>query len=171
MTTKNTLPNHLILAQKQVYTPLNLDVTNIEKEVESAEYEAFTFKINSLYVIYREAKITPTKIGQFVTLWKRKTGQPIEPFHASDTIDFVIVSTRNGAQLGEFIFPKSILIEKGIISTETKEGKRAFRVYPPWDKAENKQAQASQKWQLNYFLTVFEDEKTDLARAKKLFGF
>ena len=149
MTTKNTLPNDLILAQKQVYIPLKLDVTNIEKEAESAEYEAFTFKINSLYVIYQEAKITLTKTGQFVTLWKRKVGQPIDPFQVSDTIDFVIVSTRNGAQFGQFVFPKSILIEKGIISTETKEGKRAFRVYPPWDKAENKQALASQKWQLN----------------------
>ncbi len=170
MTTENTLPNDLILAQKQVYTPLKLDVTNIEKEVESAEYEAFTFKINSLYVIYREAKITPTKIGQFVTLWKRKVGQPIEPFHVSDKIDFIIISTRNSNQFGQFIFPKSILIERGIISTENKEGKRAFRVYPPWDLAENKQAQASQKWQLNYFLTILGDENVDIERAKKLFG-
>jgi hypothetical protein len=170
MTTKITLPQDLVLAQKWVYNPLIFELKNVKSEPESADYKAFTFQLNDLFVLYREAKITPTKTGQFVTLWKRKLGQPIEPFHVSDAIDFVIVCTRNAAQFGQFIFPKSLLIEKGIISTETKEGKRAFRVYPPWDLAENKQAQASQKWQLNYFLTVLEGEKTDLERAKKLFG-
>jgi hypothetical protein len=37
------------------------------------------------------------------------------------------------------------------------------------DLAENKQAQASQKWQLNFFLTVLDIETVDLGRAKYLF--
>jgi hypothetical protein len=163
------LPNDLILAQKQIYDKLNFELKNIKSELESAEYKAFTFQLNNVYVIYREAKITPTKTGQFVTLWKRISGQPIEPFHVSDAFDFVIISTRNNHHFGQFIFPKSVLIEKGIISSGTREGKRAFRVYPPWDLAENKQAQASQKWQLKYFLTILDSETVDLGRAKSLF--
>jgi hypothetical protein len=170
MTTKTRLPEDLLLSQKWVYDKLNLDLKNVKSEPESADYKAFTFELNELFIHYREAKTTPTKTGQFVTLWKRKLGQPIEPFHVSDKIDFVIVSTRNAEKFGKFIFPKSVLIEKGIISTEIKEGKRAFRVYPPWDLAENKQAQVSQKWQLNYFLTILENEKMDVDRARKLFG-
>jgi hypothetical protein len=37
-------------------------------EAESAEYGAYTFELNDLSVRFRVAKITPTKIGQFVTL-------------------------------------------------------------------------------------------------------
>jgi hypothetical protein len=40
-------------------------------ERESLEYAACSFKLNSMSVKFRVAKITPTKIGQFVTLWKR----------------------------------------------------------------------------------------------------
>jgi hypothetical protein len=169
MITENTLPPDLIFTKNKVYDRLNFDLKNIKSEAESAEYKAFTFQLNDLYVIYREAKITPTKTGQFVTLWKRAVGLPIEPFQDSDSMDFVVVSTRNAANFGQFIFPKSVLIENGIISTATKEGKRAFRVYPPWDVAENKQAQASQKWQLKYFLPILEEGKLDLNRVNSLF--
>jgi hypothetical protein len=44
--------------------------------------------------------------------------------------------------------------QQGILSDNIKEGKRAIRVYPPWDKAENKQAIKTQAWQLLYFLEV-----------------
>ena len=44
------------------------------------------------------AKITPTKIGQFVTLWKRSGKLPIQPFDLS--IDFVVVSVRKGDLFG-----------------------------------------------------------------------
>jgi hypothetical protein len=170
MTTETRLPEDFLLSKKWVYHKLNLELKNAQPELESDDYKAFRCQLNDLFILYREAKITPTKTGQFVTLWKRKLGQSIEPFHVSDNIDFVIVSTRNEEKFGQFIFPKSVLIEKGIISTEMKEGKRAFRVYPPWDLAENKQAQASQKWQLNYFLTISNDGKVDVERVEMLFG-
>ncbi len=64
---------------------------------------------------------------------------------------------------GQFIFPKSILLVKGILSDGEKDGKRGFRVYPPWDKAVNKQAKQTQQWQLQYFTDssggVFENDK------------
>jgi hypothetical protein len=57
------------------------------------------------------------------------------------------------------------LQEKGILSDDNKEGKRGFRVYPPWDIAINKQAKQTQEWQLKYFL----ETPIDLEKAKHLF--
>jgi hypothetical protein len=37
------------------------------------------------------------------------------------------------------------LIEKGIVSTSKKEGKRGFSVYPIWDKTASHQAVKTQK--------------------------
>jgi hypothetical protein len=68
-----------------------------------------------------------------------------------------------------FIFPKSIAIEKGIVTNGNKEGKRAIRVYPPWDVTTSKQAQKTQKWQLDYFLKIWQDQTMDLNLAKTLF--
>ena len=69
--------------------------------------------------------------------------------------------------MGQFVIPKSVLIEKGIISTSKKEGKRGFRVYPIWDKTINKQAVLTQQWQLNYFFEINDD--LDLSFVKKLY--
>jgi len=64
------------------------------------------------------------------------------------------VFVRNDSHFGVFVFSRSVLISQGIISTEKKEGKRAFRVYPPWDIPTSQQAAKSQKWQLEYFLEI-----------------
>lgn len=162
-----SIPDDLNLAKELVYDSCNLKCTAPEAEPESADYSAYRFKINDKWVSYREAKITPTKTGQFVTLWKRNISGIIEPFDFSDAIDFVIISIRKEKNFGQFIFPKEVLLKKGIFSTETKEGKRATRVYAPWDIANSKQAQKTQLWQLDYFLDISKDEAIDL-RVKKL---
>ena len=166
---KINIPQDFVLAKTLVYIPLGFSISEPIAELESAEYCANDLKINDLRVKYRVAKITPTKIGQFVTLWKRLKNGPIQPFDDTDDIDFFIISTRYENQFGQFIFPKSVLIEKGIISTKTKEGKRAIRVYPPWDIAVNTQAKKTQSWQLKYFLDISENKTIDLERAKMLF--
>ncbi|TEB40617.1 hypothetical protein D0809_29700, partial [Flavobacterium circumlabens] len=103
------------------------------------EYSAYRFQLNGKNICYREAKITPTKTGQFVTLWKRnQSSKTIEPFDASDAIDYIIISVRKQELFGQFIFPKSVLLAKGIFSTDAKEGIRATRVYPPWDETKSK---------------------------------
>jgi hypothetical protein len=84
-------------------------------------------------------------------------------------IDFILITTRGGNNLGQFIFPKSVLADKGIITRNDKEGKRGIRVYPPWDIAKNKQAEKTQNWQINYFLIIRSDNSTDLDLTKKLF--
>ena len=77
---------------------------------------------------------------------------------------------RSENQIGQFIFPKKVLIEKDVFTTPSKEGKRAIRVYPLWDKPLSKQALKTQQWQLDYFLAIDEVGKTDVQRAKKLYS-
>lgn len=164
----NTIPNNLQIANNLVYSPSDFKLTELEIEAESKEYKAHTFKLNELEVVYREAKITPTKTGQFVTLWKRFEKGPIQPFESTDSIDLFIISVQNGGHFGQFIFPKSVLIEKNIISNLNKEGKRAIRVYPPWDTTNSKQAQQTQLWQLEHFIEIPKEDTVNLNQAKKL---
>lgn len=151
---EENLPKDLIIAKKLVYDHCNFESAQPLPEPESQDYNAYRFDLNSLKICYRTAKITPTKTGQFVTLWKRNKNGIIEPFDFCDEIDAVIISVSKENNLGQFIFPKTILLEKGVFSTKTKEGKRAIRVYPPWDQTSSKQAQKTQQWQLNYFFEV-----------------
>lgn len=147
----------------EIYDKCALEISNFKLEPESKEYDACQFELNGLHLICRNAKITPKKVGQFVTFWKRKGHGPIEPFEETDKVDFFAVNVRSENKFGQFLFPKSVLIKKGILSTKTKEGKRAFRVYPSWDIANSKQAERTQKWQLDYFYLI--EDSTDLKRV------
>ncbi|MGS2764101.1 MepB family protein [Sinomicrobium sp. M5D2P9] len=153
--------------KKMIYDKCALQVSGFKTEPESKDYEACQFQLNGLNIICRNAKITPKKAGQFVTFWKRNGKGPIEPFHETDSMDFYVVNVQTTNQLGQFVFPKSVLIKKGIISTDKKEGKRAFRVYPSWDVTNNKQAEQTQKWQRNYFYEI--NNSTDLKRVIELY--
>ncbi|MHC0448285.1 MepB family protein [Flavobacterium sp. 3-218] len=160
----------LLLSKEIIFDKVELQLTSLQKESESEEYSAFRFVLNSKNICYREAKITPTKTGQFVTLWKRNKTGIIEPFDFTDNIDFVIVNVRKEENWGQFIFPKKILLEKGIFSTPNKEGIRATRVYPPWNETTSKQAQKTQKWQLEHFYNFTDQSNIDLKEFKKIFA-
>ncbi|AMM50863.1 MepB family protein [Rufibacter sp. DG15C] len=152
---------------KEVFEACSLHMTDFEVEPESQKYKACRFRVNGAVVIGRDAKVTPKKVGQFVTFWKRNEKGIIVPFFETDPIDYYTVNVRTENRFGQFVFPKAVLIKRGIVSTEQKEGKRAFRVYPPWDVVHSKQAEQSQKWQLQYFSDL--DPATDRTRAKKLY--
>jgi hypothetical protein len=126
-------------------------VTNYQLHKESKAYKACSYEINGVKIIERTAKITPTKIGQFVTCWKRNSAGITEPHKDSDDVHFFYIKVIYNDQKGVFKFSKETLIEHGILSTEKKDGKRGFRVYPIWDKPISKQALKTQQWQLNYF--------------------
>lgn len=165
----NTFPSDLKIAKELVYDKCGFDLTNASLDAESIAYGACSFKLNGKTVQYRVAKITPTKTGQFVTIWKRSNEGITEPFSVSDNIDFIIISAKGAGNFGQFIFPKSVLADKGIITQNSKTGKRGIRVYPPWDITTNKQAQKTQAWQAKYFLTIKEDDTIDLNLINELF--
>ncbi len=153
--------------KSEVYDKCALGISNFQLELESREYNACQFQLNGWNIVSRSAKTTPKKVGQFVTFWKRNGNGPIEPFDDTDQICFFVVNVRTENKFGQFVFPKSELINKGIIATAGKEGKRAFRVYPSWDIPKNKQAERIQKWQLKHFYEI--GERTDFKKVNELY--
>lgn len=149
-----------------VFEKLDLKIRNLIIEKESQDYCAAQFELNNSKIIFRKSKITPTKIGQFVTLWKRINKKPIQPFSSTDNIDLVIINCETPNHFGQFIFSKTVLEQKGYLQSQSKKGKLGFRVYPSWDKTENKQAQQTQNWQINYFI----ETPITASKAKSLYS-
>ncbi len=150
----NYIHPDLLTTSKIAYESSGFMLYSLKQEEESKEYGACTFNINNRSTVFRVAKITLTKTGQFVTLWKRIGDGPIMPYDMANPIELFIVSVRRGDNLGQFIFPKNVLREKGFISQAGIGGKRAMRVYPPWDKPDSRQAKNAQTWQLLYFAEI-----------------
>jgi hypothetical protein len=169
LTTSASIHSDLLATINLVYIQNKLNYTQPIMEAESAEYGAYIFELNGLSIRFRVAKITPTKNGQFVTLWKRTNHGPIQPFDIADSVDLFIISTRKDDHFGQFVFPKHVLFNYDIISKNGKGGKRAIRVYPPWDKTTSKQAQKTQQWQLNYFLEIPQNKAVDYDKSQRLY--
>ncbi|RKT06143.1 hypothetical protein BX286_4181 [Streptomyces sp. 3211.6] len=167
----DTVPAHrdLVAAKALVYDPCGFTCTQPTPEAEGAAYAAHEFTLDGLSIRFRAAKTTPTKVGQFVTVWKRSPAGPIQPFDAADPVDLFVISTREHHHLGQFVFPMDALRRHGVVSASGRGGKRAFRVYPPWVTTANRQAGSAQAWQLDYFLHLHQDGPVDLARAKELY--
>lgn len=165
----NNLPIQLVNAIQKIYLPAKLKITQeASREAESAEYSACNLELNGHRVLFRTGKITPTKIGQFVTIWKRVKGKTA-PFDASDKIGFAIINVSDGRNHGQFIFDQTTLIKRGILSVGDKTGKMAFRLYPPWVTPVAKDAIKSQQWQLQCFCPILKDGSADAKRIRELF--
>ncbi len=164
---KLNISTDLMSAQELAYEPIGLTYSNLLHETESEEYRACSFDLGQKCIKFRVAKITPKKVGQFVTFWKRVGNGPIMPYDVNDTFHFLIVSVRSGNNLGQFIFPKNVLLQKGLLSKDGRGGKRAMRVYPAWDVADNVQAKKTQAWQLLYFVEI--KPVLDKVKIQKLF--
>ena len=149
----NSVHEDLKLAES-VYSKYGFYLSKLKPAKESLAYAACSFQLNEKKIAFRVSKITPTKPGQFVSIWKRNGAGLTVPFDASDEFDFLIISSRVGDNWGQFIFPKSELIRNGVISKSAGGGKRGIRVYTPWDKLLNRQAEKTQSWQIRYFLAL-----------------
>ena len=167
MTTIDSFHRDLKIAKELIYDNCGFKLTNPKLNTESVEYGACSFELNGKAIQFRVSKITPTKTGQFVTIWKRNHDRITQPFDISDNLDFIIIASRGQNNVGQFIFPKSVLADKGIITRNGKIGKRGIRVYPPWDKVNNKQAEKTQSWQIRYFINT--TNSVDLTLLKNLF--
>ena len=168
MTTSKITYSELELIDNIVFKACGLELKNVETELESKEYFAHNFELGGQKVKFRIAKITPTKTGQFVTIWKRNEKGITEPFDILDDIDLYIIATRKETEFGLFVFPKNVLYENKILSDKNRDGKRGIRVYPNWDLTTNKQAQKTQLWQTKYFIDISQDKQIDLKRATEL---
>jgi len=133
-------------------------------EAESVDYGACRAELDGKRLVLRVAKTTPTKTGQFVTIWKRPhPDAEIAPLDDADPVDVVIIAVANddGAQHGFFIFPRKVLLERGVMSRAGQGGKRALRVYPPWCAPESAQALRTQRWQGAWFVAAGEQQRLE----------
>ncbi|CAI1137819.1 MepB protein [Serratia entomophila] len=152
---KGNIPLQLSDVINELILPAGLKMTDPEREAESAEYGACQFELQGKRVMFRVANTTPTKLGQFVTLWKRPhVRDEIAPIDFHDDIEFALVSVFDRQHRGLFVFNKHTLAQKGVMSVNAKGGKRAIRVYAPWVKPVVKQAIQTQRWQLQSFVPV-----------------
>src|SRR6476646_4644317 len=91
-----------------LFRSAGVEIKDFKDNEESLDYSACSFVINGYLIQYRQSKVTPTKIGQFVTIWKRNKERITVPYHA-DEIDFIIIYSQVDSKRGLFIFPKHIL--------------------------------------------------------------
>lgn len=145
------------LFKKLIAINSNLSINNLQAEVESSGYDGYSFIINN-NIQFRGAKITPKKIGQFATFYKRLPSNIIVPYDHDDSIDFFVIYLED--EQGLFIFPKNILKEKNIISQNNIDGKRGFRVYQPHEITISKQAKITQAWQKEFYIDFLNNNST-----------
>jgi hypothetical protein len=105
----------------------------------------------SLKIIKFTAKITPIKVGFFVSIWKRNQLGITVPQDILDEWDFMQIDCQDGLNNGYFKFPKQILVQKNIVSSLVNRGINGMRVYPSWVKPINPSSIKAQQWQLQYF--------------------
>ena len=154
MTAKNhTTPNFLPIVE-QYFSKIGMKFDNLSINKEGTDYGACRYNLNNLQVVHRVSKITPKKTGQFVTIWKRDIAGKTTPYDIKDDFDIMIITSECEGRLGIFNFPKLVLAERGVITTDSKKGICGMRVYPPWDIVTNKQALKTQSWQLKYFVEI-----------------
>jgi hypothetical protein len=179
MSVDHTLPPELVHAIQNIYTLADLHVTRgPEREGgnKGFEYGACRFALNDAEIVFRIAKTTPKKIGQFVTVWKpappdwKINKHDIVPLDASDDVDFIVVSVADTNNRGQFVFNRAVLIQKGIMTHQGKLGKLSFRVYPPWVKPSSLQAIKTQQWQSQHFLSFGNGEMVDFSLVNKLYA-
>lgn len=164
------LPYDLVLAMSGLYLLAGVAPTRApQREPESGEYGACRLDLAGRVVVFRVAKTTPTKIGQFVTIWKRPApSDEIAPLDNGDGVDVVIVSVADATHRGQFVFDQQALLKYGVMSRGGQGGKRAIRVYPPWSKPVAKDAIKTQQWQLRYFVALAPQDAGAAARLRQL---
>ncbi|HGZ4925862.1 TPA: MepB family protein [Staphylococcus aureus] len=127
------------------------EVKDLTEEKYNQDYEALTFSFKEETYQSRLAKKTPTKSGYFVTCWTKDEDNYNRPYKIEEFADYLIVAVIDDELNGCFLFPRELLVEKGILASSKYQGKMAFRVYPKWCNQLNKTAGQTQKWQCKYF--------------------
>lgn len=153
-----------------VYKPNNLMITNVKEEKQNAEYAGCIFYLNNKTIRFRKSKITPNKIGQFVSFWEKGDNMQNQAFSYNAAPDLLVITCIDDNKLGQFIFPKEILLKEKILRTENQKGKMAMRIYPIWDTPVSNQAKKSQLWQIQYFVDLSDHNNLPIDELLNLYS-
>jgi hypothetical protein len=104
--------NALSYVDKLLYAPNNLTITAIQEEAQNCEYSAGIFQLNSKSIRFRVAKITPTKIGQFVAFWEKDQDNKNQAFSYEKATDLKQPLQKKKWQLGFILDGKFLLANK-----------------------------------------------------------
>ena len=119
----------------------------IQGEEQNSDYESGIVRIGTEQWRIRTARITPTKPGAFVAVWKRSERGTTRPFTADESISGLLVFVAEQERFGVFQFTTVHLLSLGYVSSDLHPGKRGFRVYPAWCTDLNSQASRTQRAQ------------------------
>lgn len=114
---------------------------------QNSNYESGIAQIDGVEWHTRTARITPTKPGAFVAIWRRSSTGETAPFTADDGRGLLVFVLDQGKR-GFFRFSAEHLADLGVTASASRLGKRGFRVYPPWCVDLNRQAIRTQSLQL-----------------------
>ncbi|NQZ90439.1 MAG: MepB family protein [Colwellia sp.] len=159
---------------------------------ESSKYEGLVFSLDNKDIVYRKGKVTPDRPGAFLAAWQRPSLDNIDgnkpiPLK-SDALDYLFIFVEEHSSLttnellvnrlkhGMFIFPVSLLIEHGIVSSTKNKGKTGFRVFPPWSdnrgiagtRVFSDSGKKTQRWQLPYFIEINDDGLIDKCKLNNV---
>lgn len=122
----NEFYNALTYVNRIFYEPNHLSLNAVQEEAQNSDYGAGIFQLNAKSIRFRVAKITPTKIGQFVAFWEKDEDNKNQAFSYEKATDLLVINTFTCTNnFGQFVFPKE---------------------------PTSKQAIETQKWQLEYFV-------------------
>ncbi|ATZ81095.1 MepB-like protein [Bodo saltans virus] len=122
---------------------------------DNQDYYACEFMIGNKNICFRKGKLTPAKLGHFVSLWKRVDNNN-KSYDTNDKYDVYIFYVEDKEHKGYFSFTKDILLQHKILSDKKNniDGKLGFRLYASWYDAMNNTAKISQKWQIQNFIKI-----------------
>jgi hypothetical protein len=144
----------LILVKNIIRNNFDVLIDDIVEEKQNLEYEGFTFSIEKKRFRSRKAKKTPKKKGYFVAFWEKNSNNINKPYDEETSPEILVINVIDNEKIGQFIFPKKILVNKKILTSVNSKGKMAIRIYPSWCDNLNHNAVSTQKWQLDYFIDL-----------------
>lgn len=130
------------------------EVERPQPEQQRGDYESGIVGIGSQLWRIRTARVTPTKPGAFVAVWRRDERGETRPFGSDDPADGLLLFVPDGDRFGFFRFTALHLERLGVTSSSTSPGKRGFRVYPSWSEVVNRQATQTQNTQASAFIRL-----------------
>lgn len=152
-------------AQTQVLSLTNNEAHSWRVEPQNAAYEGAVFHYNTSFFRLRRAKRTPKKAGYFVAFWEKDEMSRNQAYHVADSPTKLIVVISDGDFQGQFVFPREVLHNQGVLRDDRQTGKMALRVYPRWEGNLNKTATRTQAWQLPYFVDLAETGAIEKIKA------